>query len=163
MAVDEKGKRHVLMHGKTADGRFVPICVNPAGAICSITNAVLTIADGVTSFVPSGDATDKVQYSKLPNRSAITFKGVTVVTAGTPVQGPDVPIPHGYTLAIRNRVTNPGTPIVYVANNAANTSNPAERNELGKGDVERFNITNMNLLWFDATANGIIAELVAEQ
>lgn len=97
------------------------------------------------------------------NRSAITFTTVTVNPAGTPVPGPNLVVPSGYSLMVRLRETLVGTPIGYVANSGANCAISANRNEVLKGSGFVLWITNANLLYFDSDTNGTIFELTVEQ
>ena len=96
------------------------------------------------------------------NRQGWTTQIVTVVTAGTPVQGPDVKIPHGFGIAISQR-RHAASPIGYVAKSSAAALVDATRKELRDGEGFVLFLTNMNLLWFDASASSTVFELTAEQ
>lgn len=109
------------------------------------------------------EITGSIVTSPTPNRPDWTARTVTVVTAGTPVQGPDVSIPNGFSVLIRQRVTQTGSRRLYVARTAANAGIAANRFEFSKGDGLRLFITNLNLLFFDTNTDGTIAELVVEQ
>lgn len=96
------------------------------------------------------------------NRQGVKFTTVTVVTAGTPVQGPDMTIPHGFALAIEQRahgVNRTG----YVGSSAANVIVSGTRKEFRDGVGITLYITNANLLYFDASADATVFELWAEQ
>lgn len=99
----------------------------------------------------------------VPNRNAVTFRTVTVVTSGTPVQGPNVAIPDSMALTVSFRVTQDGSPKGFVAASSADTATSTARDEILKGDVLKFNLNNMNLLWFDSDTDGAVFELNAEQ
>ena len=103
-----------------------------------------------------------IVVTPTPNRSAVTFRTVTVTTAGTPVQGPTVTVPDGFAVLVRIR-SQAGTPIIFLANSLANTAVSTLRSELEKGDAIPFKIDDMDLLFFDSDLNGAIAELIAEQ
>lgn len=104
-----------------------------------------------------------IVVTPTPNRSALTFRTVTIAAAGTPVQGPSVTIPDGFSLAVKNRITNAGAPTGYVANSGANTAVAASRTEMLKGEAFAMFEDNMDNFFFDATINGTIFELFAEQ
>ena len=97
------------------------------------------------------------------NRAAVTMRSVTVIAAGTPVQGPNVSIPNGFAVLVLFRVTQTGAPIGFLANSLANTALPANRTEMLKGDTRRFFVTNMNLLFFDSDTTDAVFELFVEQ
>lgn len=104
-----------------------------------------------------------IVVTATPNRSAVIFRTVTVVTSGTPVQGPSVTIPDGFSLAVKNRITNTGTPTGYVANSGANTADATLRTEMLKGEAFAMFEDDMDNFFFDATLDGTIFELFAEQ
>lgn len=119
---------------------------------------------------PEGQFSDPVDITgatiiALPqaNRAAVTFRTVTIAAAGTPQQGPNVPVPDGFDVVVVFRVTQNGNPKGYVGNSVPNVSNPATRTEMLKGDVRSFKITNMNLLFFDSDTNGAVFDIFAEQ
>ena len=104
-----------------------------------------------------------IVVTPTPNRAAVTFRTVTVVTSGTFVQGPTVTVPDGFALFTKVRTTNTGNPTVFVANSGVNTGISASRMELKKTESISLKIDNMDLLFFDSNANGVVIELVAEQ
>jgi hypothetical protein len=75
---------------------------------------------------------------------------ITVVTAGTAVQGPDIP---GYGFFIRALSTNVG--VVYVGNDGADDVSSTTGFELSAGDLVFVEIPpTLNNLWFDAANDG---------
>lgn len=96
------------------------------------------------------------------NKGGWTTRIVTVVTAGTPVQGPSVPIPDGFGIAVSQR-RHAASPTGYVANSSANAIDNTLRKELRDGEGFVLYIRNMNLIWFDASADSTVFELTAEQ
>lgn len=104
-----------------------------------------------------------VVVTPTPNKTAIAFGTVTVAVAGTPVQGPNLTVPNGFSLVVRQRVTQAGSPVGYVANSGANCAISANRNETLKGMGFAFFISNANLLWFDSDTAGTIFDLSVEQ
>ena len=99
----------------------------------------------------------------VPNEAAVTFQTVTVAVPGTPVQGPNLPIPDGFGVVVKCRSAQAGAPIAYVGNGAATVIVSATRMELLKGESIGYKITNMDLLFFDSDTAGCIVELTAEQ
>lgn len=73
---------------------------------------------------------------------------VTVTTAGTAVQGPDVP---GASFAIKAHPDNTDT--VWVGN-ASNTVTSSTGYPLNPGEAVPIDVTNLSLLWFNADVNG---------
>lgn len=103
-----------------------------------------------------------------PRRSAvlglpqILVRRVIVVTAGTPVQGPDFTISPGYATVVRQR-RHSGAPTGYVAGTRAELLNTAERSELSDNDSITVRVTNWSQLWFDADTANTAFELIVEQ
>jgi len=104
-----------------------------------------------------------ITVAAVPNRAAWTAQTVTVAVPGTAVQGPNVPVPDGFSVAIVFRTTQLGNPQGYMGNSMANASNPSFNTQFLKGDTRRLFITNMDLLWFDSDTAGAVFELFVEQ
>jgi len=84
-----------------------------------------------------------------PVTSAISGQ-ITVTTAGTAVQGPDVALTNGaYIHAI---AANTG--VVYFGNDGAGDVSSANGYELEAGKTLPSYVANLNQLWFDAAVNG---------
>lgn len=107
--------------------------------------------------------TGPVVVAPLSNRGAWTSRTAVVAVPGTPVQGPDVAIPDGFSVLVEFRITQPDSPIGYVANSGANTALSANRKELVKGGAFTLYVTNMNLIFFDSDTAGAVFELTVEQ
>jgi len=99
----------------------------------------------------------------VPNEAAVTMQTVTVAVPGTPVQGPAVAIPDGFSVVVKNRSSQAGAPIAFVGNSNASVQVSATRVELLKGESLAYFITSMDLLFFDSDTAGDIIELTAEQ
>ena len=99
----------------------------------------------------------------VPNEAAVTMLTVTVAVPGTPVQGPAVAIPDGFSVVVKNRSTQGGAPIVFVGNSNPSVQVATTRVELLKGESLAYFITSMDLLFFDSDVAGCIIELTAEQ
>ena len=106
-----------------------------------------------------------------PRRSAeegideLLVKVVQVVTVGTPVRGPDVKVPKGYTTLVRQRA-HVGTPVGYVAGSQGSVRNNQERFELQDGESVTVNVSNLKNIWVDADsipAAGFFIELIVTQ
>ena len=74
---------------------------------------------------------------------------ITVTTAGTAVQGDDVP---GYGFFIQALSGNTG--LVYVGNDGAGDVTSANGLEMQAGDTIYVEVPNLNMLYFDAATNG---------
>ncbi len=107
--------------------------------------------------------TGSIVVAQTPNRPAWTVRTVTIASAGTPQQGPDVAIPDGFAVAVKARSTQPSGNIIFQATSGANTALSANRAELKPAEIITLKITNLNLLFFDANNDGSIVELIVEQ
>jgi hypothetical protein len=85
----------------------------------------------------------------LDTSSAITGQ-ITVTTAGTAVQGSDVPLDNG--VYIKALSGNSG--LVYVGNDGADDIASGNGYELSAGDQIILQVKNLNELYFDAATNG---------
>jgi hypothetical protein len=75
---------------------------------------------------------------------------ITVTTAGTAVQGPDVDLENG--VWIKALAGNSG--VVYVGNDGEDDVTSANGFELSAGDAIVIQVSNLSDLWFDAAENG---------
>jgi len=87
---------------------------------------------------------------------------VNVPIPGTPVRGPDIPIPDGAALVIRLR-TQDGNVRGFVANTAGSATNDNARSNLLEGDSVSFRVTNMQGVWVDTDTADAVFEFIAEQ
>jgi hypothetical protein len=71
---------------------------------------------------------------------------ITVVSAGTPVQGPDA---QGFDFVLQGAPANTGTVYVY----DSDTDTAANGYALGPGQQVPVRASNLNTLWFDASAD----------
>ena len=88
----------------------------------------------------------------LTNPGEIVVRTLTVTTAGTPRQFPDVPIPDGCEVVIKAFDSNTGT--VYVANNSMEAMDSSQSYPLQKGQPVQYKIKNLKQLWLNSTVNG---------
>lgn len=86
---------------------------------------------------------------------------LTVKTAGQPVEGPDLPVPDGYTVIVRQR-RHAGTPTGYVASKQPNLINTNSRVELGDNDSVPLGVSNTNQIYVDADTDSTSFELILE-
>lgn len=100
--------------------------------------------------------------ANIPNQTAFQVQTVTVVTSGTPVQGPNIPVPNTVAVAVQNPSTNANNTVLYIANSSANALLPASRMELKRGESIALYISNTDLLWLDSNNNGATAKLLVE-
>ena len=98
----------------------------------------------------------------LRDGPAANIQTVTVSTAGTPVEGPDVAIPRGYVCSVRQRY-HASDRTGYVGFSEQGVKLSATRIELrNQVSVDFRRVRNMSELWFDADTASTIFELVAE-
>ena len=90
------------------------------------------------------------------------IRRVEVVTAGTPVQGPNIEIPAGINTVIRQRRST-ATRNGYVAINEHDVTNTSLRSEIQNADVIGLRVSNWSKVWFDADTSGTEFELISEQ
>lgn len=87
---------------------------------------------------------------------------VLVENAGTPVQGPNIPVDFGTEVIVRQR--RHGTARTgYVAPTAAGTANVFGRSEFGNNDSFTKRVANLSMFWFDASASTTYFELIMER
>lgn len=86
---------------------------------------------------------------------------VRVETTGTPVSGPDIPIPPGYRAIVRQR-RHAGSPTGYVGFSRGDVGDSVTRIEMGDGDAMSFNLNNMDEVWFDADTANTDFEIIVE-
>ena len=132
------------------------------------------IADNIMAFTASAQASlDRIEQALAPkleqtrdefnfSRSEAIIRRMRVETSGTPVRGPDVPIPPGVVSVIRQR-RHSGTPTGYVALNERDVTSTGSRVEMENNDTIVLALSNWNNIWFDADADDTDWELIAEQ
>lgn len=99
---------------------------------------------------------------QVANKSTFTVRTETVVTAGVPVNAAALPVPNDVAVVIQNDPANANADVVYLANSGANTALPASRLELKRSQSVALHVSNLNLLWFDASSNGVAIKLIVE-
>ena len=81
--------------------------------------------------------------------NSIDFPSYTVAVPGTAQQFPNIHIPDGFSVVIKNRLSNAGN--LYLANSAADAiSSIGDRKVLESGESITLPIANLNLLFRDA-------------
>lgn len=98
-----------------------------------------------------------------PNATAFTVQNTTVVTAGTPVQLPSITIPDGRALVVASDGANNVKQVVYVATSSVNAGDPTKRVVLAPGNSVKLYVSNADLVWVDASANGQKVNAIVEQ
>ena len=99
------------------------------------------------------------QRASTVRADQVIIRRVRVVTPGTPVQGPDIPLAPGYTVSIRQR-RHPSTRTGYVAFSRNAIRDTATRTELGNNDaINGLKLDNFKEAWFDATASNTDFEI----
>ncbi len=90
-----------------------------------------------------------IQNDALLNRPAVNV-GLITIPAATVVQGPDVPIPDGFTVWIRAQSANAAE--VRVAPNEKDAGTTNKVYPLQRGEGLALAVQNLNVLWFAGTA-----------
>ena len=114
------------------------------------------------------DVLDQVREAIIePPRAIASTKEVliivrTVVTAGTPVQGPSILVPRGFPTIVRQRRHSDPIRTGYVAFERSDTGNTLNRIEFRDNDSIALRVSRLDSLWFDADNNDTSFELIAE-
>ena len=87
---------------------------------------------------------------------------VTVVTAGSPEQGPNIRVPQGCSTVIRQRRHSGTTRTGYVAFERSDTANPGNRIEFRDNDSIALRLERLDSVWFDADNAATNFELIVE-
>lgn len=95
-----------------------------------------------------------------PNRSTFATGQQTVTTAGTAQNMAAQAIPDGFSVVIKARSTNTGR--IRIGNSQANAQSTTVSFSLGSNQDVQLYITNLNLVWVDATVSGEGVEWVVE-
>jgi hypothetical protein len=91
------------------------------------------------------------QVRALTVNTGVQVSGqITVTTAGTEVQGPDIAGSNGF--YVKALAGNTG--VVYVGNNGAGVVSSTTGFQLDKSNVILIQVENLNELWFDAATSG---------
>ena len=142
---------------------------NPAGAefLAEIADSIATFATEVRESlarIEEGlkDPADRSRAFTNGSHPEALIRRVEVVTAGTPVQGPNIEIPAGIDTVIRQRRST-ATRNGYVALNEHDVTNTSLRSEIQNADVIGLRVSNWSKLWFDADTSGTEFELISEQ
>jgi len=92
--------------------------------------------------------------TKLGNRTSFVTGFITVTTAGTPVQGPNIAVAPGKAVVIAYHPDNTGK--IGIGNSSANanlsTGTPFILS--GAGQAVSLMVDNLNRIWVDASVNG---------
>lgn len=124
----------------------------------SIKASLFSIQDQLN--VINSSILEGARYDDAQNEAII--RRVNVSTAGTPVNGPNIPVPRGFTTVIRQR-RHTGTPNGYIALNEHSVGSTDFRIELQDNDSISLKVTNWDEIWFDADTANTAFELIVEQ
>lgn len=99
--------------------------------------------------------TSKGEYAQLvatPTvNTAVAISGqIKVTTAGTEVQGTNIPLDNG--VFIKALAANTG--LVFVGNNGSGAVSSSTGFELAAGEVILVPVANLNEIWIDSAVNG---------
>ncbi len=125
------------------------------------TSSTTVVADGVKRLCVDATISGGIPVAPTPNRGEVEFFAFAP-GAGVATQGPNIVLPDGFAVVIKNRSTVPGNGILFVANSLANCAVSTARLELSKGESASFYLTNMNLLFFQPEFDSTVAEFYSE-
>lgn len=90
---------------------------------------------------------------EVPNKSAWTHGQLDITTAGIAEQLPDVTVPDGFYVTIIAKPGNTGT--IYLGKTKADCEDTSSRFDgLAAGLAHALRVTNVNLVWVDASVSG---------
>jgi len=87
---------------------------------------------------------------------------LNVATADTPVQGPNIAVPRGFAVVVRQR-NHPGSPVGYIAGSETAVASTDSRAELNDGNALTLNVSSLSQIWVSADSNDVSFELIVEQ
>jgi hypothetical protein len=117
------------------------------------------------------DKLDQIHRDMIEPPGSATGQGtaairtVIVETADTPVQGPNLAVPPGFTANILQR-RHIGSPTGYVGFSRVETLNTNERHVMIDADSFEVNIDNFDEVWFNGESiptGGLFFEIMAER
>lgn len=144
--------------------RFVKVAFIPAGA--GTLGADFEIG---FYFEPRSDSTSEgiaggvvapVSAAAVPNRGSFATGQQNVTVAGTAQNMASQVIPDEFAVVIKAKNTNTGR--IRIGTSAANAQNAAVAFTLGSSQDITLFITNLNLVWVDATVSGEGVEWIVE-
>lgn len=97
-----------------------------------------------------------------PNGKGFWATGINCVVANQPYQGPEIPVPEGMSIVVKNYPGNPFGTIVHVAGSNSNASNPQSSYPLAVNDAKGWQVQNTNEIFFSATIVPSIVSLTLE-
>lgn len=106
---------------------------------------------------------ETIRYVSGMNRTSFTTKGITVSSAGTAVQGPNVEIPDGYSVVIKARDANTGDIKVAESQAKAQSATRDDYFVIKAGQAISLAIDNLNRVWVNSTVNGEGVDCIVEQ
>lgn len=112
--------------------------------------------EGVSGGIPVPVST----AAGVANRSSFATGQQNVTVAGTAHNMAAQAIPDGFCVVIKAKNTNTGR--IRVGNSAANAQSTTVAFTLGSNQDVRLYITNLNLVWVDATVSGEGVEWIVE-
>jgi len=112
------------------------------------------------NIFPTQPSSVNVNATTPPNPASFAKSIVTVVGAGTPVQGPNFVVATGKQLTVMANRLNIDD--IYVANSSAGTANSELRILLKAGESVQLSVLSTNTVWVDAASNNMVADFITE-
>ena len=152
---------------------------NPVGESIGAASAFGPLDDSEASTILEKADKDilRLIYDKLSTIAAATIRPpgyphmegrpfyvivIEVLTAGTPVNGPDFPVPPGRVVTVRQR-RHDGSPVGYVANSVQEVKMDDTRVELGDAESVGFAaIRNLMEIWVDSDTAATKFEIIVD-
>lgn len=86
----------------------------------------------------------------VPNTEKVMTTRVSLTTALTPLQLPDIPVPDDMSLVVKSWPFNPVAGLVYVGDSAASCINANSSYPLIRNEFRALRVNNAELLWVSA-------------
>ena len=96
------------------------------------------------------------------SHSGLFLGTVVVEKAGEAIRGTNRPLPNGVVLSIRLRPVAGSSVTGYVITSERDARRSRDRKEMEEGETLELKIANPYTLFFDATRDGTVFELMAE-
>ena len=111
----------------------------------SLLQGILRLLEEIADNTPS-----LFRFGDNENIEQVVIRRVTVTTSGEPVQGPDIPVPKGYPIIVRQRHHAATNPVGRVAFSRNAIQDAATRSHLADGESAEIRVSNTKFIWFDS-------------
>lgn len=111
--------------------------------------------DGEVQSFSSSDyihAMTRICWDECMSQDCIVSRDITVVAAGTAIQGEDIAVPSGFSVILLADPDNTGK--IFIGGSKNNAENPLGSFPMEPGRANRYFIRNFKNIWADAAVSG---------